>query len=142
AALGGLVLLAWSQRWYVVELTAASGEAGPLEVGGDVAAGALAPLALTTLALVAAPAIAGTAFRIVLGALQALVGVCVVVVALVTIAAPVAASASAVTDATGISGHDAVHGLVGSVVGGAWPVVAVVLGGLLVLVGGAVALTA
>ena len=101
ALLAALVLVAWSQPWFVLELSATSGDPAPLEVRGDVAAAALVPLALTVLAIVAALALAGPMFRIVFGALEALVGACIVAVTAAALAGPVAASASAVTEATG-----------------------------------------
>ena len=142
AVLAGLILLAWSQPWFTLTLAPGNGEDETLVVGGDVAAGGLAPLALTALALIAALAIAGPVFRIVLGVLEALVGACVVAVALVSLADPVAASAAAVTASTGITGHDSVAALVESVAVSAWPVVALVLGAALTLVGAFVAVTA
>jgi len=142
AVLAGLILLAWSQPWFTLTLAPGNGEDETLVVGGDVAASGLAPLALTALALIAALAIAGPVFRIVLGVLEALVGACVVAVALVSLADPVAASASAVTASTGITGHDSVAALVESVAVSAWPVVALVLGAALTLVGAFVAVTA
>lgn len=142
AVLAGLILLAWSQPWFTLTLTPGSGEDDILVVGGDVAASGLAPLALTAFALIAALAIAGPVFRVVLGVLEALVGACVVAVVLVSLADPVAASASAVTASTGIAGRDSVAALVESVAVSAWPVVALVLGAALTLVGAFVAVTA
>lgn len=143
AALAALLLLAWSQSWYELQLVENSGaDVSVLMVGGDVAASGLAPLALTTLALVAALAIAGPVFRRILGVLQALVGASIVAVVLVTTADPIASSATAITDATGISGRDSVAELVASVAGSAWPVVAVVLGVLVIATGLLVVLTA
>ena len=55
AALAALVLLAWSQPWFTVD----SAGDETVTVGGDVAGAALPPLALASLALVLALAIAG-----------------------------------------------------------------------------------
>ena len=77
ALAGAALLLAWSQDWFLVRLAGAEHP-----VGGDVAAGAVAALALTAFALVAALALAGPVFRVVLGALTALVGGTAVLVAL------------------------------------------------------------
>ncbi|QEO10105.1 Trp biosynthesis-associated membrane protein [Protaetiibacter larvae] len=141
AVLAGLVLLAWSQPWFTLTLTPGSGEGAPLVVRGDVAAGALAPLALTTLALVAALAISGRVFRVILGVLEAFVGVSVVIVAAVALGDPAGASASAVTSATAVTGHDSVRALIESVDSSAWPVVAVVLGAILAVTGALCAVT-
>lgn len=142
AVLGALVLLAWSQPWFTLSLAAGSGDGEPLIVRGDIAASGLVPLALTTLALVAALAIAGPVFRIVLGVLEALIGGCIIAVSVVAISDPVAASSAAVTELTGVSGQDSVAALVEEVSTSLWPAVAVVLGAAVVLVGSFVAVTA
>jgi uncharacterized membrane protein (TIGR02234 family) len=143
ALAGALVFLAWSQPWYALTLVAAAGADDPvLTVGGDIAAAGLAALALTTLAVVAALAIAGPVFRRILGVLEALVGVAIIGLALVTIGDPVAASAPAITDATGISGSESVAALVSSVEGTLWPWMAVVFGALIIVIGVVVVLTA
>ncbi len=142
ALLAGLVLLAWSQPWFTLTLVAGTGDGQALVVGGDAAASGLAPLALTTLALVAALAIAGPVFRAILGILEALVGACIVAVAIVSLNDPVAASASALTELTGVSGHESVAALVAQVEVTAWPVVAIAFGAVIVLVGAFVAVTA
>lgn len=142
ALLAALVLLAWSQRWFTLSLVASSGDPAPLEVGGDVAASALAPLALTVLAIVAALALAGPVLRTVFGVLETLVGACIVAVTVVTLADPVQASAAAVTDVTGVAGADSVAELVADVDVSAWPVVAIVLGSLIGVTGMLVAVTA
>lgn len=142
ALLAGLMLLAWSQPWFTLTLSSSSGDPTPLEVRGDVAAGALAPLALAVLAVVAALALSGRVFRIIFGVLEALLGVCVVAATLVTLGDPAAASASAITEVTGIAGSDSVAALVAEVATSAWPFVAIVIGALTVVVGGAVVATA
>lgn len=142
ALLAALVFLAWSQRWFTLALVATSGDPAPLDVGGDVAASALAPLALTVLAIVAALALAGPVLRTVFGALEVLVGACIVAVTAVTLGDPVQASASAITDVTGVAGADSVAGLVAEVAASPWPTVAIVLGVLIALVGVLVAVTA
>ena len=138
----GLALLAWSQSWFTLQLGASAGDPQPLEVRGDVAAGALAPLALAVLAIVAALALAGPGFRTVFGALEALLGVCVILVAVVSLGDPVAASAHAVTDATGIAGADSVAALVDTVAVTVWPAVAILAGALTVVVGAFIAASA
>jgi len=142
ALLAALVLLAWSQPWFSLTLAPGTGDGAALVVRGDAAASGLVPLALTTLALVAALALAGPVFRVVLGVLEALVGACIVAVTVVSLSDPIAASASAVTELTGVSGHDSVVDLVDEVAVTPWPVVAIVLGAAVVLVGGFVVATA
>jgi uncharacterized membrane protein (TIGR02234 family) len=132
----GAVSLAWSQTWYLVRLSGAEHT-----VGGDVAGGALLPLALASLTLVLALALAGPVFRVILGVLDALLGVCVVVVTAWSLSDPVRASLPVLTDATGIGSEE---GLLPQVVGiatTAWPYVGLAAGILMLLTGLIVAVT-
>ena len=115
-ALSALTMLAWTQVWFTVTL-----ESRAVAIAGDVAAPALAALALSGLALAAALAIAGPVFRVILGALQAAIGALVVTSAAIALADPIAASAAAVTAVTGVSGADSVAALVLDVSATAWP---------------------
>lgn len=132
--LSGLVLLAWSQPWMTVTVADVA-----LEVRGSEAAGALAPLALCGLLVVPALAIAGPAFRVVLGVLQALLGLCVVLQAAMVLADPVAASSGPVSATTGQQG--ATDALVDAVTLAPWPWVAVIAGALLLPAGIVVAIS-
>lgn len=137
-ALSALVLLSWTQQWFGLHLTTGA----DLSVAGDVAAPALTALALSGFALAAALAIAGVFFRVVLGVLQAAIGGLVVTSSVIALSDPVGASERAVTEATGIGGRNSVGALVDTVGMTPWPVVALVAGVLLVLLGLAIALTA
>lgn len=137
AALAALIFAAWSQTWFTLSV---QGKAFP--VSGQVAGAALSALALASLALIAALAIAGRFFRVVLGVLLALLGLCVVAVSAFALANPVVAATSAITKATGVAGSQSVAKLVTETSITAWPVVAIVLGALLVLLGLAIAPTA
>jgi len=134
--LAALVLLAWSQPWFTVTLPDET-----ITVGGDVAGAALPPLALASLALVLALAIAGPGFRIILGILEALLGLVVALVSGIALGDPVAASAPAITKATGISGADSLAALVEGVTTTAWPVVALIGGIMMGLLGIAITVT-
>lgn len=138
-AVSALVLLAWSRDWYVLTLAGESAER--IAVPGSVAAPALSALALAGIALAAALTIAGPVFRILLGALQVVLGGCIVLSASLAIANPVAAGARAVTDSTGIDGADSVAALVAGTTGGTWAAVTLGLGGLAALLGVAVLVT-
>jgi hypothetical protein len=135
--LGALTLIAWTQQWF--GLTLAGGQS--LAVAGQGAAPALSALGLASLALVAALAIAGRVFRVVLATLEVVIGVLVVVSAAAALSAPVAASAATITDAVGESGAGALAALVASVSVTAWPYLAVAFGALSALVGVAVLAT-
>jgi hypothetical protein len=131
-----LVSLAWSQTWFLLRLSGAE-----YPVGGDIAGAPLLPLALASLCLVAALAIAGRFFRVVLGVLDALLGVCVVVVCAWSLSDPVRASLPVLTDATGISSEGTLLGQIASTVSTAWPIVGLVFGVLMILTGLAIAVT-
>jgi hypothetical protein len=135
-AVSALVLLAWSRDWFVLTLAGDASE--PVVVPGSVAAPALSALALAGIALAAALAIAGPVFRILLGALQVVLGGCIVLSASLALSNPVAAGARAVTDSTGVDGADSVAALVASTSSSVWPVVTLGLGVLAALLGVAV----
>jgi hypothetical protein len=132
-----LTLVAWTQVWFGVTLT----DDTHLEIAGEVAAPALSALALASLVLVGALSIAGPVFRIVFGLLEALIGVAVVFSAVVALQDPVVASASAVSDATGVAGAQSIADLVQTVDPSIWPPVALVVGVLLVVAGLAIVVT-
>ena len=129
---GGLVLLTWTGEWFSIRLAGDFVDQAPLSIGGDVAAPALIALALAALALVAALAIAGPVIRLVLAALEALIGVTVVLSSFAALSDPIGSSAGAITGATGVSGEESVAALVGSVEVGAWPWLAGLAGALMI----------
>jgi hypothetical protein len=131
AALHGLALLAWTQPWVDVHLA----EGQQLQAGGDVAAPALPALALAGLALAGALTIAGPFFRIVLGALQTVIGTTVAVTSAFAVTDPVAAAAAVIGEATGLSGDDSLRELVASTTISPWPWVAIAAGVVSVLLG-------
>ncbi|MCW4384364.1 Trp biosynthesis-associated membrane protein [Salinibacterium sp. SYSU T00001] len=131
ALLSGAILLAWSMTWFTVRLADGTSPTGTLAVAGDVAAPALVPLALASLALVAALAIAGPAVRVVLAVILAFLGAGVAASAVVALADPLRAVAASVVSLTGLDGESAVDATVASIEASAWPIVTVVLGCLL-----------
>lgn len=137
AVLAALIFADWSQNWFTLTV-----QGKPFPVSGQVAGGALSALALASLALIAALAIAGRFFRVVLGVLLAMLGVCVIAVSAFAIGNPVVAATSAITKATGVAGAQSVARLVTATTLTAWPVVAIVLGALMTLLGLAIAPTA
>lgn len=137
AVLAALIFADWSQTWFTLTI-----QGKPFPVSGQVAGAALSALALASLALIAALAIAGRFFRVVLGVLLALLGVCVIAVSAFALGNPVVAATSAITKATGVAGTQSVAKLVTATSVTAWPAVAIVLGVLLVLLGLAIAPTA
>ncbi len=133
--LSALVLLSWTLTWFEVELVRTDAAEEVIQVPGETVAPALAALGLAGLALVAALAIAGPAFRLVLGILQAALGASVVLSTLGAIADPVAASAPLITETTGIAGGESIESLVQAVTTTASPMLALAAGALLVACG-------
>jgi hypothetical protein len=130
--LSALSLLAWTQTWFTAQLsqTQNSPVVGIIDVSGEVAAPALSALALAGLALTAALAIAGV------------LGVCIALSAFLALQDGVRASEPAVTQVTGIAGHESVRTIVSSAIPTAWPIVTLVLGLGFVVVGALVLATA
>lgn len=133
-----LALLAWTQPWVTATI-----ESGPVvTAAGDVAAPALPALSLASLALVAALALAGPVFRIVLGTLLALLGTAITTSAALALGDPVGASSAAVTAVSGVDGDESVRAIVEAAELSGWPALALVSGLLAVVAGIGIALTA
>ncbi|WP_044438362.1 Trp biosynthesis-associated membrane protein [Agreia bicolorata] len=140
-AVSALVFLAWSQSWGTLTVTADGASGHALDVPGSTAAPALAALGLAGLASAAALAIAGPVIRIVLGALQVLLGASIILSGTGPLVDPVSAGAPIVTAATGVAGTESIRTIARSEAVTAWPAVAILLGALLALLGIAVAAT-
>lgn len=135
---GAIAIISSTQTWLEVTLRAGANE--PLPVPGASAMPVLAPLSLAALALGLALTVVGRALRYVFGVLGVVIGGAVLIAAArIALEHPTDAVATVVTASTGLSGADAVADLVGAVTGTFWPVAAAVAG-LLILLGGAVAL--
>ena len=141
-AASGLALLAWTQVWVTVRLAEDGTTQQVLDVTGDIAAPGLTALALAGLALAGALTIAGVVIRIILGLLEALLGVSVILSAVLAVVDPVGASAAAVTAATGVAGADSTRAAVSDATVTFWPFLALAAGVLMLLAGLSVCLTA
>lgn len=131
----GLTFLAWSQSWGTLTLVAGTNTASTLDVPGSAAAPALSALSLAGLALAGALAIAGPVIRIVLGALEVLLGASVLWSAIGAITDPVGVGASVVTASTGVAGTASIRDLVTPASTSPWPALTVVFGAVMVLAG-------
>lgn len=127
-ALSAVILLSWTQQWFLISLQGAV----VVSVGGDLAAQGLSALALAGLVLVGALSIAGRVFRLILGVLQAFIGVTVILSASLALADPIAASATAISEITGVAGAASVTELVTHIGQSAWGWVALIAGCALV----------
>jgi uncharacterized membrane protein (TIGR02234 family) len=133
--LSGLILLAWTGEWFSLTLRESATGHPVLSVAGDVAAPALVALALASLALVAALALSGPLFRVVLGGLQVVIGFTVTLSAVLATSNPVRASEAAVSAVTGVGGSKSIAALVTSVSQTVFPVIAIVVGILTMALG-------
>lgn len=133
-----LTFLAWSQPWVSVTLD----DDRVIVSGGDVAAPALPPLALAALALVAALALAGPVFRVILGLLKALLGAGVIASGALVLSDPLAAAAPRITESTGVGGIEGVSVLVADLAVSPWPTITMMVGAAAVLIGIGIAATA
>lgn len=132
------LFVAWAQPWVVLTLD----DGVRIAASGDRAAAVLPAIAVASLALTSALALATPRIRPVLGALLALLGALVVAASVRAAGDPVAASASSVTALTGVEGQRSVRALVDTAALTAWPVVSAVLGVALGVAGLAIAITA
>ncbi|KRF31298.1 Trp biosynthesis-associated membrane protein [Yonghaparkia sp. Soil809] len=133
-----LTLLAWTQPWVDAVL---DGDRS-VTAAGDVAAPALPALALAALALVAALALSGPVFRVVLGILLALLSSAILTSAAIALGDPVGAASAAVTELSGVDGEESVRAIVEAAVLTVWPPVALLAGIVGILAGVGVAATA
>jgi len=129
AILAAVVLIGWSQPWFVV----GAGEE-VFEIRGESAAPALLPLALAILALAAVLAIAGHWLRLVAAVLVGILGAVVVVASIVSLSDPTGAIERAISERTGLTGDSALE-RVTSAGFTLWPIVAIAGGALLVALG-------
>lgn len=134
-AVSALTLLAWTGEWFSLSLRESATGHPELSVTGATAAPALVALALASLALVAALAIAGPFFRVVLGVLQVIIGFTVTLSAILATSNPVRASEAAISAATGVGGSKSIANLVTGVSQTAYPFIAIVAGILTVVLG-------
>ena len=127
ALLNLALLLTWTQTWVSLELQVGD-SVDTVAATGETVAPALSALALAGLALIAALALAGSFFRIVLAVLQGLLAACALLSAVLPIIDPAATAAPAAIAVTGVTEQ-----LGGSATLLPWPYLAVVVSVLLLL---------
>ncbi len=121
-AAGAIGVIASTQTW--IDVTLDDGAQQTIAVSGADALPVLTPLSLAALALGAALSIVGPVLRYLFGVLGILIaGLVGAGTAQLLFATPVSATAAAVTEATGISGTDAVASLVSRLSLTPWPAV-------------------
>lgn len=119
---GAIVVISSTQTWLTVILDDGADHA--LQVPGSAAVPVLAPLGLAALALGGALSIVGVVLRVVFGVLTTLIAIAVGwSSAQVLLGPPVSAVAATVTEATGITGAEAVDQLVAATMQTPWPAI-------------------
>ncbi|RZI89801.1 MAG: peptidase [Microbacterium sp.] len=135
---GVLALIASTQTWLDAVLSDTVAE--PLAVAGATAVPLLAPLSLAALALSLALTIVGPVLRHAFGVIAIAIGVALTASAWrIAAERPIDAVASAVTEATGLTGAETVAALVSQITATPWPALTVAAS-LLVAAGGALTL--
>lgn len=136
---GALALVAATQPWASFQLALGAAAQDHLSVTGQEFNQSLSPLALAVLAAGLALTIAGKVFRRVLGVVIALLGAGIGAVAIGVLIDPAAAAIARVTQLTGLAGGSAQQAVTSTALT-AWPIVAAILGAVVLLLGIAVLL--
>lgn len=126
--LSAMVLIGWSQTWFVFDVSFAEGQSRPLDISGQQVASALSALGLTGFALTAALSLAGVVLRRILGVFLFLLGGGIFFVTISPWTDPIAAAAPALTALSAISDVDTLRTFVLSTAATAWPGVTAVIG--------------
>lgn len=137
-----LVLIGWSQPWFLLTVTFPTANPDGLEVSGQVAAPSLSAFGLAGFAVTAALALSSILIRRILGVLLVLIGLAVVSVSVSAWTDPVLSSASQLTSLSAISDLETLKTFVISTTATVWPGLAAVAGILLMPVGIVVFFTA
>ena len=135
---GAFALIASTQTWLDAVLSDTVAE--PLAVAGATAVPLLAPLSLAALALSLALTIVGPVLRYAFAVIAVAIGASLMASAWRIVAErPVDAVASAVTEATGLTGAETVAALVSQIVATPWPMLTIAAS-LLIVAGGVLTL--
>lgn len=134
-AVAGVVMLAWTQTWFTVHLHAGTAVVPRVVADGAAVVPQYTALAIASLALFLALTIAGRVLRVVLAAVEVLLGIAVVATGVGALTDPVGASKGAVGEVAGVSDTEAVRQVVERVDVTVWPAVGIAGGVLAVLLG-------
>ncbi|BDI22763.1 hypothetical protein L3i23_15390 [Herbiconiux sp. L3-i23] len=132
-----MLLIAGNLTWFTAHVDGVA-----IEVQGQSAVPPLSGLALASVALAGALSLARTVLRIVLAVLQVVLGAVSAAAVLPALTDPAGASASVVTEATGIDGDRSVRAVIDSVDITAWPTLALIVAALGAVLGLVVLVTA
>jgi uncharacterized membrane protein (TIGR02234 family) len=137
-----LVLMSWSQPWFILAVTLSTENSDGLEVSGQIAAPGLSAFGLAGFAVTAALALSSPLIRRILSVLIVLIGLAVFMVSLSALSDPALASAPQLTSLSAISDIQTLKTFVISSTATVWPGLSAAAGILLIPVGIVVFLTA
>jgi uncharacterized membrane protein (TIGR02234 family) len=140
--LSALILIGWSQTWFLLTVTFPTENSDGIAVTGQDASPALSALGLAGFALTAALALSSITIRRILGVLLVLLGTVVVVISITAWSNPIVSASSLLTALSAISDLDTLRTFVVSSSTTFWPAVTTVAGVLLAFVGSVVVFTA
>jgi uncharacterized membrane protein (TIGR02234 family) len=140
--LSAMVLIGWSQTWFIFNVSFAEGQSRPLDISGQQVASALSALGLTGFALTAALSLAGILLRRILGVLLFLLGIGIFLSTIAPWSDPISAAAPALTSLSAISDVETLRTFVMSTSTTAWPGVTAVIGLIFLPLGILILLTA
>lgn len=126
--LSAMVLIGWSQTWFIFNVSFADGQSRPVDISGQQVASALSALGLTGFALTAALSLAGILLRRILGVLFFLLGIGIFFATISPWVDPISAAAPALTSLSAISDVETLRTFVISTSTTAWPGVTAVIG--------------
>lgn len=130
-----LILIGWSQTWFVLDVSIPTENPDGLDISGQVAAPGLSAFGLAGFAVTAALALSSVLIRRILGVLLVLIGLVVVTICVSSWRDPVSASASQLTSLSAISDLETLRTFVNDTVATAWPGVTAISATFLALVG-------
>lgn len=130
-----LILIGWSQTWFVLGLSIPTDNPDGLDISGQVAAPGLSAFGLAGFAVTSALALSSVLIRRILGVLLVLIGLVVVTICVSSWTDPVSASASQLTSLSAISDLETLRTFVNDTVATAWPGVTAISATFLALVG-------
>ena len=133
--LSGLVLIGWSQTWFILAVTFPTENSIGLEVSGQIAAPGLSAFGLAGFAVTAALSLSSILIRRILGVIVVLIGIAVVSLSVSAWSDPVVSSASLLTSQSAISDVETLRTFVISSTATAWPGITACAGILLMPVG-------
>jgi uncharacterized membrane protein (TIGR02234 family) len=140
--LSAIVLIGWSQPWFVLNVTFPIENPAGLEISGQTAAPGLSALGLSGFAITAALSLSSVIFRRVLSVLFVALGISVVLLSVTAWTDPVVSASAQLTSLSAISDLETLRSFVITAYATAWPGISAVSGILFIPLGTVIFFTA